>query len=160
MVKKESGDSWAHQNSIILYSQLLRKFDFQEVGNLFGLGVHLLFTYSRILWLLDPLHLFYMCTSAFCFFITCNLMLYSFDSCFLIMVSKISLTVMVLFVSPSLCWDFSYFEVHHADCKWIISLIHQLVHWKSCMENNILCLIFWCCCSGLHIRQKQTFWRR
>ena len=124
-------------------------------------GVHLLFTYSRILWLLDPLHLFYMCTSAFCFFIPCNLMLYSLDSCFLIMVSKISLTVMVLFVlSPSLCWDFSYFEVHHADCKWIISLIHQLVHWKSCMKNNILCLIFWCCCSGLHIRQNQTFWRR
>lgn len=92
MVKKESGDSWAHQNSILLYSQLPRKFDFQEVGNLFGLGVHLLFTYSRILWLLDPLHLFYMCTSAFCFFIPCNLMLYSFDSCFLIMVRKISLT--------------------------------------------------------------------
>ena len=92
MVKKELGDSWAHQNSIFLYSQLLRKFDFQEVGNLFGRGIHLLFTYSRIHWLLDLLHLFYMCTSAFYFFILCNLMIYSFDSCFLIMVSKISLT--------------------------------------------------------------------
>ena len=38
------------------------------------------FTYSKILWRVSPLHLFYMCTATFCFFFTCNWMLHSFDS--------------------------------------------------------------------------------
>ena len=38
MVKKESGDSWAHQNSILLYSQLLRKLTFKKLEIYLALG--------------------------------------------------------------------------------------------------------------------------